>query len=80
VKRLVEEVRVRARRRMDDRMSTADELELVVVPGRPLCAFVLAVPDLDGRRSSAWSALPASKTSWIVSQSPSWVLFQSLNA
>ena len=31
-----------------------------------------------GSRASASSALPASKTSWIISQSPSCVLFQSL--
>ncbi len=36
VQRPVEEVRVRARRRMHHGMGPADELELVVAPGRPL--------------------------------------------
>ena len=49
VERLAVEVRVRARRRMDDRMGAVDELELGVAPGRALAALVLAVAD-GGRR------------------------------
>ena len=74
----VEEVRVRAGRRVDDRVGAVDELELVVAPGRLLRSLVLAVADLAGCFASASAALPASKSSWIISQSPSCRLFQSL--
>ena len=57
---------------MHDRMRAVDELELVVVPGRPLGALVLAVADLDRRLLAAPAPrVAASKTSWIISQSPS---------
>jgi hypothetical protein len=61
-------------------MSPSDELELVVVPGGSFCALVLAVPDFDRPPLECLGALVASKTSWIIFQSPSCVLFQSLNA
>ena len=48
VQRLVEEVRVRARGREDDRARTPTRCELVVAPVRALGALVLAVADLDG--------------------------------
>ena len=76
--RLVEEVRVRAGRRVHDRMRPVDEVELVVAPGRPLRSLVLAVADLAGCSASASPAFAASKSSWIISQSPSCRLFQSL--
>ena len=61
-------------------MRPADELQLVVAPGRTFRALVLAVPDLDRPPLERLAALAALKTSWIISQSPSCVLFQSLNA
>ena len=45
--RLVVEVRVRAGGGVDDGMRAVDELELLVVPGRPLRSLVLAVADGD---------------------------------
>ena len=46
VERLRELVRVRARRRIDDRVCAVDDLELLVAPGRLLGALVGAVADL----------------------------------
>jgi hypothetical protein len=63
---------------VNDRVGAGDALELRVVPVRALGALVLAVPDLHRACSSAAAAVGASKTSWIISQSPSWRLFQSL--
>ena len=48
VERGVEEVRVRAGGRVDDRPAPVDELELLVAPVRRLGALVLAVADGDG--------------------------------
>jgi hypothetical protein len=45
-----EEVRMRAGRRVDDRVRAVDDLELVLPPLRPLGALVLAVADLDRLR------------------------------
>ena len=72
-------VGVRAGGRVDDRVRAVDDLELVVAPVRTLGALVRAVADL-GRSSSASAAAAsgASKTSWIISQSPSCVLLKSL--
>ena len=47
IERLTEEVRVRTGRDMHDRMGAVDELELAVIPARPLRTLVLAVADLD---------------------------------
>ena len=80
VERGRELVRVRAGRRVDDRMRAADDLELLVAPGRALGALVRAVADLRRRlRRAPRCASAASKTSWVISQSPSCVLLKSLN-
>ena len=47
VQRRRELVRVRARRRIDDRVRFVDDLQLLVTPGGALGALVRAVPDLD---------------------------------
>ena len=79
VQRLGELVRVRAGRRVDDGMGAVDELELVVAPVGALGAFVRAVADLDrAPRRAPRRASAASKTSWIISQSPSCMLLKSL--
>ena len=78
VERLRELVRVRARSRVDDRVGAVDDLELLVAPGRPLGALVRAVADLGRGFVNASAASAASKTSWVISQSPSWVLLKSL--
>ena len=69
---------MRAVGRVHDGMGAVDQLELVVAPAGPLGALVLAVADLDRRPPERLRGVDASKTSWIISQSPSWRLFQSL--
>ena len=78
IERRGELVRMRAGRRVDDRMRPVDDLELLVAPSRALGALVRAVADLAGSFVSASAASAASKTSCVISQSPSCVLLKSL--
>ena len=79
VERLRELVRVRARGGVDDRVRAVDELELVLAPVGALGSLVRAVPDGDRLLARApRAASSASKTSWIISQSPSCRLLNSL--
>ena len=78
VEGLGELVRVRAGCREHDRMRFVDELELVVAPGRSLGSLVGAVADLHRLPLERLARVAASKTSWIISQSPSCVLLKSL--
>ena len=81
VERRRELVRVRAGGRVDDRMRPVDDLELVVAPRRAArrprarCSRPRPASRRAPRRASA-----ASKTSWIISQSPSCVLLKSLKS
>ena len=64
--------------RVDDRVRPVDELELLVAPRRLLRAFMLAVAHGHRLARQRLCASSASKRIWMFSQSPSWVLFQSL--
>ena len=78
IERRGELVRMRAGRGIDDGMGPVDDLELLVAPGGALGTLVRAVADLAGSCFSASVATGASKTSCVISQSPSWVLLKSL--